>query len=150
MKKHLLFLLVGAVLLASCEKNSVSKIPNISLVALMPIDSMRVNVDTPYIVFKFTDGDADIANDNNSAIYNKDSRYEDSGYKKYEFPKIDESILDPKKGIAGECLFIIYPFPTHRDSLHAVLGDTVSYEFYITDKALNESNHIVTNRLLLK
>ncbi|NDC42646.1 MAG: hypothetical protein EBZ77_14045 [Chitinophagia bacterium] len=137
--------------LASCDKNSVSKIPHIKLVNLYPLDSMRVNVDTPYIEFQFTDGDADIATDPASAVYLKDSRYPDTGFRKFPFPVIDQSILDPKKGISGTCYVIPLPIPTPRtDPNHLKNGDTLTYELYMTDNAGNESNHEVTHPLILR
>ena len=145
-----LILCIG-LFIASCTKNDVSKIPHITLVDFYPEDTMRVNVDTPYIEFRFTDGDADIATNGNSAVYLKDSRFEDSGFKKFPFPVIDASILDPKKGISGTCYIIPLPIPTPRlDSVHLHYGDTLTYELYMTDNANNQSNHLVTHQLIIR
>ena len=68
-------------MLYSCSKNTVSKIPHISLVAFMPIDSMSISQDTfCYFVFNFTDGDGDIGNDTNSGVYLRDSRFDSAGF----------------------------------------------------------------------
>ncbi len=151
MIKHCVAILLVSVLFVSCTKNTVSKIPHITLEEFYPGDSMKVNIDTTYVLFKFTDGDGDIgSSDNASVIHLKDSRY-DTGYAILPFPDIDQSIEDPKKGLTGECQFFPYPQPVPRlDSLHFANGDTLTFEFYITDRAHNESNHIVTKRLIIK
>lgn len=135
-----------------CNKtNDVSKIPQISLMALVPLDSMIVNIDTCFIEFGLTDGDGDIGNDSVSGIYLKDSRYESQGFVKTEFPQIDPTIEDPKKGLQGTCIFYPVPQPTPRlDSLHKAVGDTLSYELYITDRAGHTSNHITTHALIVR
>ena len=150
MKRYLLLLLMVS-LLASCEKNKVSKIPHISLMSFTPNDSMVVNIDTALVIFKFTDGNADIGNDTVSAIWIKDSRYDSAGFQKYSFPNIDATIEDPKKGLTGTVYFFPDPQPVPRgDSIHLATGDTLHYEFYITDRARNESNHLITHHLIIR
>lgn len=142
----------GLVLFASCEKNSGSKIPQIALKYAGP-DSVRANLDTAFIQFSFTDGDADLAGDTaKSAVFVKDKRYDSLGFVKYIFPDIDASIEDPKKGISGTAVVLLLqpPVTPRTDSLHMVLGDTTSFELYITDRAGNESNHITTGQIRIK
>ncbi len=152
MKMWLLVILSGCIMLASCEqKNQVSKIPHISLKAFGP-DSIRANYDTAYIQFSFTDGDADLSNDTLSSVYIKDKRFDSAGFVRYDFPSIDPSIEDPKKGLTGIGLVLLLnPAPVPRaDSFHAIKGDTTSFEMYITDRARNESNHIITPSLIIR
>lgn len=148
--RNVVALLLGALLgLSSCEKNTVSKVPNISLIGFGPSTTLRVNVDSPVIAFNFTDGDADLATGNTSAVYLKDSRF-DTGYLRYDFPSIDASILNPKNGVNGQgYLYPNAPVPRF-DSVHIVNGDTLVYEMYITDNAGNKSNHIVTPQIIVK
>lgn len=144
--------IVGCVVFASCEKNTMSKIPQISLKHAGP-DSMYANVDTAYIVFGFADGDADLGNDaNTSAVYVKDKRFDSAGFIKYDFPDIDPNIEDPKKGITGTGYVILMspPVVPRSDTLHMTFGDTTSFEMYITDRAGNESNHITTNQIIVR
>ena len=144
------FLLFLAIAFVACDKNTVSKIPHISLIAFAPRDSMIANIDTCKIEFSLVDGDGDIGNDTVSVIHLKDSRYESAGFVKTPFPAIDPSIEDPKKGLQGTCLFSPVPPPVPRDSIHAVTGDTLSYELYITDRAGHESNHIITHSFIVR
>lgn len=146
-----IFVALALLLVTGCEKSDVSKIPQISLIAFYPTDSMRVNVDTVYLAFNITDGDGDIGNDTTSVIYLKDNRFEDQGFVKTPFPQIDPSIQDPTKGLQATCIFFPEPKPTPRlDSVHMATGDTFHYEFYIKDRAGNESNHIVTNKMIIR
>jgi len=139
---------------SSCDtKNSVSKIPQIALIGFEPVsDSMKVNIDTAAVLFSIVDGDADIGNDSViSVIYWMDSRYQSAGFNKTPFPAIDASIEDPKKGLKGTCFFQPFPYPEPRgDSLHTATGDTLSYEFYIKDRAGHESNHITTPTFIIR
>ena len=150
MKRYCLALLLGTVVFASCEKNSVSKIPHITLVGFAPRDSMKANIDTAFIVFKFTDGDANIGNDTTSVIHVRDSRDSSNTFVKYVFPDIDGSIEDPKKGLSGECVFFPDPPTPRSDTLHQKYGDTLFYEFYITDRENNASNHITTHAIIVR
>jgi len=112
---------------------------------------MKANFDTCFFEFGITDGDGDIGNDTTSMIYLKDSRYDTAGFVAIPFPQIDQSIEDPKKGLQATCWFYPYPLPTPRpDSLHSTLGDTLTYEFYIKDRAGHESNHITTHPLIIR
>ncbi len=153
MRRYFLIVLVFSALFYSCAKNSVSKIPHISLIAMQPQDSFLLNKDTLMIVFKFTDGDGDLrsdASDTFSGVYLKDSRFDSAGFVKSLFPIVNPAIEDPKKGLTGICYFFPYPQPTPRDSSHYATGDTLTYELYIVDKAQHESNHIVTQRLIIR
>lgn len=112
---------------------------------------MKVNIDTTYLYFGLQDGDADLGNDDASQIFLKDSRFDSLGFIKTPFPIIDKSIEDPTKGLEGTCLFFPFPQPTPRlDSVHFNTGDTLHYEFYITDRAGHESNHITTHDLIIR
>ena len=152
MKRHGIALFLGLALFASCAKNTVSKIPYISLVGFAPADSLHANVDTAIIEFRFTDGDGDIGVDSaTSAIFLKDKRFDSVGFVKYPFPfDIDPSIEDPKKGITGVAFFMPDPQPVPRDSIHGVIGDTLYYELYITDRAGHASNHLITHKIIVK
>jgi hypothetical protein len=145
-------LLILAFIIPSCQKNTVSKIPQIGLITVYPDTAMKVNIDTCYMEFSLVDGDADLGYSNSagpgdtiSSIYLKDSRYESVGFVRVPFPGIDVSIEDPKKGIEGKCLFYPLPQPVPRDSAHAASGDTLYYQFYIKDRAGNMSNVVTTH-----
>ena len=135
-----------AFLFTSCEKNTTSKIPYISLLAFQPDTAMKVNVDTCFFYFSLVDGDADIAGpgDTVSQIYLVDSR-DTNTILKTPFPDVDVSIEDPKKGLEGKCLFFPLPQPVPRsDSLHTATGDTLYYSLYIKDRAGHKSNVVTT------
>ncbi len=143
-----LILIFSALVLASCSKNTMSKIPSISGLKLYPADSFIIGVDTAIMKFDFADGDADIANDPKSMVYVKDSRY-DTGFQAYEFPSITSTIEDPNKGLIGT-VYLLPIQPTPRDSVHYHKGDTLTYEVYITDRAGNQSNHLISAPFYLR
>jgi hypothetical protein len=150
-----LFLLLIVVGFSACDKEAVSKIPNISLASINPSDPpiVRAFVDSVFITFRFTDGDADIArtpSDTMSAIYIKDSRNDSTGFEKISFPSIDVAIEDPKKGIQGTCTFWLDNLAPRSDSIHTRFGDTLFYIFYITDRAGNRSDTIVTPQIIVR
>ena len=151
MKWSLVSLLLCCVVFFSCEKNTVSKIPHITRLASGP-DSMRATYDTAYIQFSFTDGDGDLGNDTSSSVYIKDKRFDTAAYVRYDFPDIDPNIEDPKKGLQGKgIVFLLLAPPVPRpDTLHTHYGDTTTYEMYITDRARNESNHIITPPIIIR
>jgi hypothetical protein len=147
-----LALLIGSLLWASCQKNSTSKIPFITLTAFVPDSIRNSGLDTPYIQFHLTDGDGDIGVDSGtSAIFIMDSRFDSVGYQKQAFPNIDGSIEDAKKGLEGDCTFFLDPIPSVRtDSIHLQFGDTLVYHFYITDRAGHHSDTITTHPLRIR
>jgi len=156
--RYIVLLCVLLLAYSACQKNTMSKIPSISFISLTP-DTITVNVDTPYLEFHLTDGNADLGNDPNSTtvpikydIYIKDFRY-DTGYVGYFFPTIDQSIENPKKGIEGICYFGFYGvaiLTPRTDSLHTATGDTTHFEVYIMDRAGDTSNHIITPSLIIR
>ncbi len=152
--RYIVPLCLFCMLLSACEKNTMSKIPQISLTEFYPEVAMKVNVDSVLIVFHLEDGDADLGpeykDDTMSSIHIKDSRFDSLGFTVYTFPYIDKNIEDPNKGLVGECVFFPVPQPIPRDSLHGITGDTMYYEFYITDRARHESNHIKTHTFIIK
>ena len=147
---HIAILVTTLFFIAACQKNTVSKIPKIALIQFVP-DSMKVNVDTCFIQFSLTDGDGDIGNSNTSQIWLKDSRFDTADFQPTAFPPIDGSVEDPKKGLTGTCIFYPVPQPVPRsDSNHTKYGDTLYYEMYITDRAGNASNHVITHTLIIR
>ena len=151
MKQWPVFIILSCVLFFSCEKNTVSKIPHISLNGSWP-DVIKTGYDTAFVQFAFADGDADVGVDTVSAVYIKDNRFDSAGYVKYEFPDIDAAIEDPKKGLTGTAtVLLLLPPPAPRsDTLHTLHGDTTTFELYMTDRANNQSNHITTSPLIIR
>src|ERR1019366_3214243 len=156
MKAHnlVLFLLLF-LFLASCTKNTISKIPFITLTAFIPDTAMRVNVDTAAFIFSLIDADGDIGSnlstDTSSSIYFRDSRFESAGFIRNSFPLVDISIEDPKKGLEGKCIFVPEPQPIPRpDPLHSTTGDTLYYQLYITDRAGHHSDTITTHTFIIR
>ena len=147
----ILVVCVLGLLLASCSKNNLSKIPQIGNLTLQP-DSVKAgsSQDTVYLTFHFTDGDADLGNDPNSTnydIYLKDSR--DSSISGYFFHYIPSQAADPSTGIQGYCTIkILAAFLLPR--ANHPKGDTLHYEVYIKDKAQHESNHLNTPNIYIR
>ena len=113
---------------------------------------MRVNVDTCFVYFSITDGDADISGvgDTISVIYLRDSR-DSGGFKKAVFPDVDISVEDPKKGLEAKCLFLPFPQPVPRsDSIHAHFGDTMYYQLFIKDRAGHARDTITTRTFYIR
>ena len=150
--RYIVYITLICLLVASCAKNNVSKIPQISFVSLTP-PVFKVSKDTPILIFHFADGDADLGNDPSSAqkdIYIMDSRFPPL-YVGYSFPQIDQSILDPKKGIEGDCTFEFLPSLIGiRDTILHPLYDTMSFSCFIVDKAGNHSDTITTPSIIMR
>lgn len=142
------FLLLASIAgMVSCQKNTVSKIPQIALTGISS-DSLRAK-DTLFVQFSFVDGDGDIGNDLSSAIYLIDNRY--GTILTYQFPPIDGAVEDPKKGLTGTCTFYVPPGdiqPARTDTLHT-WGDTLVLQLYITDRAHHQSNVVSTKMIYL-
>ncbi len=150
--RYILYLLAVTIVGASCQKNNMSKIPQITLKSFGP-PSVEVNKDTAFLVFSLQDGDADLGHDPRSGTYDifiKDFRY-DTGYAGYFFPEISDEVKDPNKGLKGTCTFMFAPFvlTPRLDSIHIATGDTTHFEVYIMDLAGNTSNHIITNSVIM-
>ncbi len=148
--RYTALLLSCLILLATCQKNTASKIPSITFKLVTPDSLVVRRNDTCFIYFSFTDGDADIGNSSISQIYWKDLRFDSAGFVSSDFPPILDIVEDPKKGLEGTIMLIPDPGPIPRpDSMHFHFADTVAYEIYITDRAGNMSNHIRTNPIRL-
>jgi hypothetical protein len=115
---------------------------------------IRINKDADTLYLGVQDGDADLGiEDPNSQkydIYIKDFRF-DTGYVGYYFPTIDDEIRNPKKGLEGIIKFAFTPdiLTTRTDSIHMKNGDTTHFEVYIMDRAGHQSNHIITQEIVL-
>lgn len=148
--------ITSAVLVASCQKNDLSKIPQINLEGFAGDSVIAGSTDTVSIYISFTDGDADLGVDPNNTqgyydIYLEDSRY-DTGYVGYFFPSIDGSAENPNKGISGTITFkqpaaLLQP---RQDSIHLKYGDTLHYQIYIADRARHKSNIISTPNFIIR
>ena len=158
MRIPVICLLLALITFAACDKNTVSKIPHISLTAFGP-DSFYLSAmggdSIAYMQFSFIDGDGDIGVDSSrSAIFIKDSRYDTAGFIKHPFPaSIDASIENPRNGLTGSVLYLFtddQALTARPDTLHQKTGDTASFEVYITDRARNESNHFTTRPIIMR
>lgn len=152
--RHLLVLLISMTLVTSCEKNEVSKIPQIGFLQLTP-QVIKAGRDTAFLQFSIRDGDADLGvkpGANKYDIYIKDLRFDSSDFIGYLFPGIDPGIKDPAKGITGICTFLLIPqlLYARTDSPRHYFFDTARFEVYIVDRAGNNSNRIVTDGLVMR
>lgn len=151
--RNLILVLLAVLLFSSCEKNEVSKIPQIVFLQLSP-SIIDAGSDTAFLQFSVRDGDADLGvspGANKYDIFIKDMRFDSIGFVGYYFPDINPGILDPTRGITGTCTFLFTPQLLYMrpDALHNKF-DTARFEVYITDRAGNNSNHIVTDPLVMQ
>lgn len=148
----LLFLFALLVCFFACKKQAGNspEAPFISLVS-MSKDSIRSGQggDTVALQIYIKDKNGDLVSDA-KAFYLKGSI--DTATIAYEFPIIDENILDNPNGIEGNIYFFITGDLTtvRLDSLHQAVGDTVQFEIFVMDKAGNESNRITTPDIYIK
>jgi hypothetical protein len=145
MKLRVIACLLAVLALSSCEKNTVSKIPFINFIYLDQY--RRVNIDTSYLIFGMADGDGDLGQGLSSGkydLYIRDIRTD--SFLGFQFPDIDRTIEDPKKGVTAIDTFIITPpmLTPRDDSFHRANGDSTYFELYIMDRAGDTSNHIIT------
>jgi hypothetical protein len=151
MRSYIAILAITVFLFASCSKNNLSKIPQISSLTITP-DSIKAGSsrDTVYLKFHIVDGDGNLGNDHNSTnydIYLIDNR--DSSVTGYFFPYIPSQVTSDGNGIEGDCIVkllaaFIVPRANHPN------GDTVHYEVYVKDQAQNESNHLTTPDIYIR
>jgi hypothetical protein len=157
MKNAIVVVLLSVVFVgASCKKSSnLSDVPKIEFQAMFP-DTLTSGDyrDTIYIQFALSDGNADIGHDQTQAqnydIYIRDMRVDT--FTGYFFPKLDDFVKNPQKGIQGNCYFLVLGTFTfsREDSIHANFGDTTQYEIFIKDLAGNESNRITTGPVYIR
>lgn len=154
MKITSVVLLLCLLAFAACNRAKYSEIPSISFKALYP-DSVRAgsSEDTAYLAFSVRDGDGDLGNQNVSGDYDiflTDSR--DNKVTGYFFPEIPSGVIDPKRGMEGDCFLALYAATLipRQDSVHKHNGDTVHFEVYIKDQAGHESNRFTTPDLFIK
>lgn len=143
-------------ILASCEKKSsrFAPEPRITFTGIRPDSILNLSSeDTVYIRFHFTDGDADLGNDPNTAkkdIFMVDMRFPNDTLSFY-FPSIPNEVKDPEKGMEGDCdFFVPAPFIAGlRDTVVHKHHDTTQFNVFIKDVAGHSSNVITTDTLII-
>lgn len=145
-------MLCSLLLLAACSssKNNKGTVPRITFEGLSA-DSVQMVVGEGLVLsFGFVDGDGDLVVKRTSGkkdIYLKDSR--DSSYNlSFYFPANTVQYANTKTGISGICNVEISASLLKLRPDHPT-RDTLEYEYYIVDKAGNESNHLKTGPIYL-
>ena len=150
---QLLYILsLTLVLLSSClKKETASPIP------LIAFKNFLANKDTADLYISFTDGDGDIGLTQNDTIAPNNYNFYISYIEKqkgvwvkrvlpfdfnYRIPIVNTS--SKKKTIKGEIKIAIKPY--YYDPFSKF--DTIKYEIYIVDRALNKSNVITTPEII--
>ncbi|MCD6062660.1 MAG: hypothetical protein K0R82_571 [Flavipsychrobacter sp.] len=150
-----LTLLIAA---SSCSKNnSDSKAPQIAFIGMQP-NTVRSGSgeDTVFIAFNITDANADIGNPQTQApdsfdIYLIDSRGAADTTNivtdtiKLYFPEIPGEAVPPGKPLEGMSMISLLAAKylySREDSLRT--RDTVRFEVFVKDKAMNVSNRFTT------
>lgn len=151
--RYIVFLLLGVTMVTSCAKNEMSNIPQITFLSIDPTLSYT-KPDTAVLLFSIDDGDADLGNAAASGkfdIYMKDLRFDSAGFTGYYFPVLNTAALDPKKGVTARCTYIFYNYmlSPRTDSVHSKGSDTTRFDLYIVDKAGHQSNHIITDYIVI-
>lgn len=147
----LIFFSMTIALTACLKKETASPVP------LIEFKDFQANKDTANLFINFTDGDGDIGLTQNDTVapnnYNCFITYFEKQkgiwVKKqlpfdfnYRIPVINTS--SKKKTIKGEIKIAIKPYYYDPFSKY----DTIKYEIYIVDKALNKSNVITTREII--
>ena len=113
------------------------------------------NTDSFYISANFTDGDGDLGNEDENKfnlflIDKRTGNLQDKFITPYVPP------AGASNGISGEISLLVYTtccfFPDNIppcESPPQYPTDTISYELYIVDRAGNESNHIITEPIII-
>lgn len=140
-------------LVTSCKKTkNNNKLP---VITLQGLDSNTVvsgsSEDTVFIRFQVVDGDGDIAHDKvpnaEHDIYITDSRTGE--VLKYYYPDIPAGTINPEEGVnAFVTLKVLAAFIETR--LDHPLGDTLTYDLYVKDKAGNQSNILTTPKVYIQ
>lgn len=156
MKNMSLLGLLGFFLVFSCTKDPKAYPPEPQIYyqsvkpAVIDLSAENQSVD---IIFSFTDGDGDIAQDQTEtepAIYVR--RQRDTLAAPYAFPMpfIPENVRPEKGGVEGRVVINLGKEFFSIDSLHSVWGgDTVAFDIYIKDLTGNRSNVITTDSVIV-
>jgi hypothetical protein len=124
-----------------------SKIPALIFVSSTPEVKAGSSKDTVKILFKFEDGDANIATDGNEVnLFVSNTR--DTDRFDAPLPPVDQSFKDPVYGFKGMCQ-LNYPaaFLLLRDTL--IEKDSLQFKITLKDQAGNISNEITTPMVYL-
>ena len=160
MKKSLFIISVLIFFVYSCEKKKGKQFPPEPQIYYQSTTPDTINIlDTASlttIVFRFTDGDGDIAQDSKDsvpAIFVRDSRDTSLDNFTYAlpFPYIAPNIR-PDGGLEGTvALNLGRQYYQVWDSLHLALGrDTMVWSIYIEDIAGNKSNLITSDTIYIR
>jgi hypothetical protein len=148
---YLLFIILSFAFSACLKKQSASPIP------VIEFKDFQSNKDTANLLINFIDGDGDIGLTQNDTVppnnYNCFITYleKQNGVWvrrqlpldfNYRIPVVNTGKKDKK--IKGEIKIALKPF--YYDPFSAF--DTIKYEIYIVDKALNKSNVILTPEIV--
>ncbi|HTN47749.1 MAG TPA: hypothetical protein VL098_15480 [Flavipsychrobacter sp.] len=125
-----------------------SKIPQLEFVTMTPSEVKGgSSQDTVYLSFRFQDGDADIATDDQTEnIIIKNTK--DTTTLKFKMPGVDDAFKDPSTGFKG--LFIVRiqaAYFTLRDT--AMAYDSLQFKVTLSDIAGHVSNEVTTPVLIL-
>ncbi len=144
-------------LIAGCIK--APEFPDIPEIELLGLSNSRMkqsafNEDSTLVFLEFTDGDGDIGSNDSLNVFVKDLR-DNFIANRYRIPYVPEA--GANNGISGELTLTLYTtcctYPNGQAPCtpsDQFLFDSISYEIYIVDRAGNESNRIVTPRILLE
>ncbi len=105
------------------------------------------------IIFSFTDGDGNIANDASEvepAIFIRRTRDTLAEPFPFPMPYIPQNIRPENGGVEGRVVINLGKEYFSLDSLHAALGgDTLTFDIYIQDELGNRSNVITTDSVVV-
>lgn len=148
----MLFGLSGILLMSACNKsrNINGNQPRITFESLSA-DSIQIpGSESLLLRFAFVDGDGDLVVKRTSGkrdIYLKDSR--DTAYDlSFYLPAETIEYANAKTGVSGTCDIQI-PAAFLELRPNRLKRDTLIYEYYLVDKAGNESNHLKTPPIYL-
>jgi len=125
------------------------------------MDQGITNNDSVVVTVSFTDGDGDLGHtDGTIDIFVKDTRVPNADPSPYKMPFVP--VQGVGNGISGEISILTYstcclyppgtfpPCDESEDATNAYPIDSLIYEIYIMDRAGNESNHVLSDPVLLQ
>jgi hypothetical protein len=156
-------LLCAVVCIVNACKKKTTTIPTTPSLTFV---SFTQNVDSAIVKFNFTDGDGDIgfdAKDTNSPYTVKEGHYYNFFVTYYEkhngqfkaiplkpplHVRLPRIVIDSKnKTIEGE-LYVALPAPYYSPLLNK--GDTIKFDYYLEDRALNKSQVATSGDIITK